>query len=91
MTIYDDLLCAVDKKKCVLMSLLNLGVASNTGKHSVMFTRLERSFGVTGKALEWVKSYFTDRYQLVSINGARSTLHPLPYGVSTSEISIWAL
>ena len=84
--VYDDLLCAVDNKQCIMMSLLDLSAAFDTVDHNVMFSRLEKCFGVTGKALDWVKSYFSNRYQFVSINGSKSTMHPLPYGVPQGSV-----
>ncbi len=40
----------------------------------INFTRLERVFGVSGTALKWLRSYFTDRSQFVSMGGYRSEI-----------------
>ena len=84
--VYDDLLCAIDNKKYVLLSLLDLSAAFDTVDHNVMLSRLESSFGITGSARDWMKSYFKDRYQFVSINGSESHKHLLEYGVPQGSI-----
>ena len=50
--VYDDLLCAVDSKKMILMTVLDLSAAFDIVDHTIMMNRLERYFGVTGSALE---------------------------------------
>ena len=84
--VYDDLLCAIDNRKCVLMALLDLSAAFDTVSHEIMLSRLEDSYGIKDEALKWVKSYFSDRYQFVSIEGAQSDKHKLPYGVPQGSI-----
>ena len=84
--VYDDLLCAIDSKKYVLLTLLDLSAAFDTVDHSVMLSRLETCFGITGSALDWMKSYFKDRYQFVSINGSKSQKHLLEYGVPQGSV-----
>ena len=44
----------------------------DTVDHQIMLDRLEKCFGIKSSALQWVRSYFTDHYQFVSINGAKS-------------------
>ena len=82
---YDDL-CTVDSKKMILMTLLDLSMAFDTVDHSIMMNGLERCFGMTGSALEWVKSYFSNRHQVVSINGFNSKTHLLLYGVPQGSL-----
>ena len=53
--VYD--LCAMGSKKMILMTLLDLSTAFDTVEHTIMMNKLQRCFGVTGSALEWVKSY----------------------------------
>ena len=65
--VYDDLLCAMDNKKMILMTLLDLSMAFDTVDHMIRINRLERCFG---NAIEWMKSYFCNQHKFVSINGA---------------------
>ena len=69
---YNDLLCAVGCKMCVLLSLLDLLAAFDTINHTVLLQRFEHAMGITGSALEWLKSYFSGREQFVHVEGASS-------------------
>ena len=46
-----------------------------------MFNTLECRYGITGRALEWHKSYLDGRQQCININGTRSSPFCLKYGV----------
>ena len=46
-----------------------------------MIRRLEMSFGITGTALQWLRSYLSGRSQHVIENGERSESLNLPFGV----------
>ena len=52
-----DMLNFIDQKKVCLISLLDLSAAFDTIDHSVLITRLNRTFGITGTALDWFTSY----------------------------------
>jgi hypothetical protein len=75
--VLNDLLHAVDSKQCVLLTLLDLSAAFDTINHSVLLQRFEQAMGITGAALEWLKSYFNGRHQFVHVEGASSASHPL--------------
>ena len=81
LVVMDDMLCAIDKGQHVLITLLDYSAAFDTIGHDILFRRLEDSYGITGDALEWVKSYFGNRYQAVCINGVLSEKHALPVGM----------
>ena len=51
-----------------------------------MLQRLESNLGITGSALQWLRSYFADRKQFVCINGSKSEFHHLPYGVPQGSL-----
>ena len=82
--IQNDLLCSVDRKKCVLSVLLDMSAAFDTVKYSILLNRLEARFGISGSALQWLGTYFMDRHQCVSINGTLSDsvllTHRMPQG-----------
>ena len=46
--------------------LLDLSAAFNTVEHSFLLSRLSKSFGIRGTALEWLTSYSSNRLQRVS-------------------------
>mgnify|MGYP001303785601 CR=1 FL=1 len=41
---------------------------------------------MNGKVLDWFRSYLTDRYQSVVINGVKSSKHMLQYGVPQGSV-----
>lgn len=49
---------------------------------NTFLSRLSKSFGIRGTALEWVVSYLSNRLQRVSLNGNRSNAFQLKQGVS---------
>jgi hypothetical protein len=59
--IHSDICSCVDSSKVVLLGLLDLSAAFDTVDHTILLKRLEKSFGISGTALRWIKSYFQDR------------------------------
>ena len=80
----NDLLMSMDKQHVTLLVLLDLSAAFDTVYPNTLIGRLENKFGVTGTALEWIRSYLSDRTQCVCIKSARSEnfvlRHRLPQG-----------
>ena len=70
--VQNDVLEAIDHQQCVLLVLLDLSAAFDTVDHNVLVRRLECRFGVTGNAIEWIKSYLDNRKQSVLVNGVFS-------------------
>ena len=56
-------------------------VEALTIEHSILLTRLEQRFDISGKAWKWLASYLEDRTQLVSVNNFNSTTSTVKYGV----------
>ena len=52
---------ALNCKKDVVLILLDLSAAFDTIDHDIIFHRLENRFGVSGLALQWFKSYLSNR------------------------------
>ena len=84
--VFDDIMFSVDKQHCVFIVLLDLSAAFDTVDHNILLGRLESLFGISGTALEWLKSYLSDRYQYVTINGARSEKTKLKWGVPQGSV-----
>ena len=82
----NDVLRSVDRRKCVLLTLLDLSAAFDTVDHDQFLNRLERGFGVTGSARRWLESYFRDRYQSVYIDSTSSTAVPLTTGFPQGSV-----
>lgn len=61
--VHNDIMCAVDSKKAVLLILLDLSAAFDTIDHNVLIYRQSNHFGIQGSALKWFNSYVYDRHQ----------------------------
>ena len=79
--ICNDILSALDNKNVALLSRLDLSAAFDTIDHSILLSRLQTCFGISGSVLSWFESYFYGHFQSVSVHGTLSTPSPLLYGV----------
>ncbi len=78
---------AMDGKKVVILTLLDLSAAFDTVDHAILLTRLEKRFGVKGLVLDWFRSYLMDRKQFVSLpGGAKSAPQNLTFGVPQGSV-----
>ena len=66
----------LDQGKYVFGIYIDLKKAFNTVQHDILLSKLQH-YGIRGKALNWFKSYLTDRKQLTKVNGISSDLQPL--------------
>ena len=57
----NDLLLALDSGQEAVLILLDFSAAFETIRHDVLNHRLQMRFGFTGKALQWLMSYMTNR------------------------------
>ncbi|KXJ18376.1 RNA-directed DNA polymerase from mobile element jockey [Exaiptasia diaphana] len=84
--ISDDILQSLDRRQCVAMLFLDLSAAFDTVDHSILLNRLRYKFGVSGSALQWFKSYLSNRHQFVSIDNVSSDSLPLGCGVPQGSV-----
>ncbi len=84
--VLNDLLLYVNSGDCAVLALLDLSPAFYTVDHSILLSRLESNFGLTGKALSWLRSYISGCRQLVRINGVTSEPTPPVYGVPQGSV-----
>ena len=84
--VQDDILHALDQRKCVLLVLLDCSAAFDTIDHDVLIDRLASILGIKGKALKWFRSYLLDRVQSVTINGVESDIWNLIFGVPQGSV-----
>ena len=68
----DDIFRGFEKQHVTIMAMLDLSAAFDTVDHSIFLQRLSADFGIEGSALNWMKSYLSNRSQQVIINGKRS-------------------
>ena len=85
--IQNDVLVSLDQSKGVILILLDLSAAFDTIDHNILLQRLESRIGITGNALEWCRSYLSDRTQVVYLNGVSSKSSQLLYGVPQGSVA----
>ena len=71
----------MDEQHVTLLVLLDLSAAFDTIHHDKLIGRLESDLRIAENALAWFKSYLSDRFQRVSVNGSLSDQFPLKQGV----------
>ena len=77
----NDLLTASDQGFVSVLILLGLSAAFGTIDHANLLQRLEQLISIKGTALNWFKSYFSDRFQFVQINDVHTKVnHGVPQG-----------
>ena len=81
MKVFNDLLSIVDSGNNAVLILLDLTAAFDTVDHDILIARLEHWAGVKGAALQWFRSYLTDRTFLVTIDSFSSSVAPVSSGV----------
>uniref|UniRef100_A0AAY4B9C9 Reverse transcriptase domain-containing protein n=1 Tax=Denticeps clupeoides TaxID=299321 RepID=A0AAY4B9C9_9TELE len=84
--VVNDLLLASDQGRISLLVLLDLSAAFDTIDHAILLARLENVIGIKGTALEWFRSYLTNRYQFVDINGVSSSHSKVEFGVPQGSV-----
>uniref|UniRef100_A0A8C1AYS3 Reverse transcriptase domain-containing protein n=1 Tax=Cyprinus carpio carpio TaxID=630221 RepID=A0A8C1AYS3_CYPCA len=84
--ITNDLLLASDQGCISLLVLLDLSAAFDTIDHDILMDRLQNYTGIQGQALRWFRSYLSDRYHFVYLNGESSHLSPVKYGVPQGSV-----
>ena len=66
--------------------MLDLSAAFDIIDHTILLSRLDNWFGVTGKALNWFKSYLTGRCQRIKIGDCLSSKAYLNFGVPPGSV-----
>ena len=77
---------AADAGCATVLVELDLSAAFDTIDHAVLLNRLLVTFGVTGTALNWIKSYLTARISFVKIDSISSSTISLDTGVPQGSI-----
>lgn len=76
----DDVISGIDTKQVVGALFLDLRKAFDTLNHSILLKKLE-CYGIRGVANDIIRSYLSERKQLVSIATCKSSLKPICVGV----------
>ena len=75
----------IDDNKIPFSVFLDLSKAFDTLDHDILLHKLQY-YRITGTALDWFRSYLTERYQYVDYNGASSSMKLLTTGVPQGSI-----
>ena len=81
-----ELICkALDRGEVACGLFLDLQKAFDTVDHDILLTKL-RHYGIRGNALNWFKSFLSNRKQFVFVGGASSASFPVIHGVSQGSV-----
>jgi hypothetical protein len=83
--IYDQFCKAVNDGKEIRVVFLDISKAFDRVWHKGLLHKLKRC-GITGRLLEWLKDYLTDRQQRVIVNGQASEWGRLNAGVPQGSV-----
>ena len=81
------MLIELDKGKATMLVLLDLSSAFNTIDHNILVEWIQKEFGITSCAKNWLESYLTDRNCRISVLREYSEKLLLKYGVPQGSVA----
>ena len=81
-----DILSAIDKSQVSLLALFDVSSAFDMVDHKILLQRLECSYGLKGTPLLWLRSYLTERTQMIISGNSRSKWVPIFLGVPQGSV-----
>ena len=79
--VHNDIMMNMDNQRVTLLVLQDLSAAFDTIDHSILLEVLENDFCISGMALNWFRSYMSNRSQRIQVSGVGSDKFDLNYGV----------
>ncbi len=71
---------------CTCLVLLDLSASFDTIDHQILLQRLEHFIAIKGTALNWFKSYLSDRLQFVHVNSNSFMYAKVRHGVPQGSV-----
>ena len=68
----NDIMESIDSGKITILTALDMSAAFDTLDHITLLHRLQHTFGLSGYAISWIRSYLTDRSSFVKIDSSSS-------------------
>ena len=84
--ITNDILIASDRKTATVLLLLDLSSAFDTVDVNVLLNILHQDIGIRGSALQWFRSFLTDRTMRIKINNSFSDTFVLEFGIPQGSV-----
>ena len=84
--VWSDMLMAADDRKVTLLGLLDMSAAFDCVDHLILLNRLQDAVGIEGAALNWIRSFLSDRTQQVVYGDERSATSVVLYGVPQGTV-----
>ncbi len=82
----DKLRMSADKNQISILITLDLSAAFDTIDHSTLLDTLHSHLGISDLALDWFRSYLSNRFQTVLFNNNYSDPKPMPHGVPQGSV-----
>jgi len=84
--VQNDILHSLDRGESTVFVMLDLSAAFDTIDHKTLLDRLDHLYGIAGKPLQWMRSYLSDRFQTVCVNGKLSKPLHMTYSVPQGSV-----
>ena len=84
--VQSDILNAVDRQEVVFLVMLDLSAAFDTIDRIMLLQHLQNNFGISGKSLQWIRSFLESRVYQVQIDSVLSDMYSLDFGVPQGSV-----
>ena len=82
----NDIMESIDSGKITILTALDMSAAFDTLDHITLLHRLQHTFGLSGYAISWIRSYLTDRSSFVKIDSSSSPSPTILTGVPQRSV-----